>query len=656
MLLAVAFLFLSEVAVFYSGTLFFGRHESAGKACAAANPQFRASPPLLPGTLANGLAWGDFDNDGWEDLFVAGYPAGGRPGSGLLLNTRGTFSEVTAAAGLPDDLASAAGIFFDYDSDGWVDLLTIDVSWSGPPQPKPSARLRAFRNEKGVFRETTGALGLDRIVSESSEGALAAADFDNDGRLDIVTSFAGWRKFYYNFNSASERFKRDPISIFGAGGTRAVCDRNDLKALWQEAPGLGAAIEADFGQDAFLHQGGCLHTVPVVPPGILVQDSAVSRFNILAAIPGELLVFANTGQAFSDTGPMPFAAESIFRGNRQATQGLPWPFISRKFFQPVAMDANRDGRPDLLVAADFGRNILLQNQGNFKFRDVSLAYGLGIFGSGMGVAVGDPERRGELDFVVTNVSNAFYFRPHGNSFKLDQNLSLNHRGFGWGVAFLDVDSDGWADLYFANGIRGWREEEGAELDANDTASLPTGIPVDEQRYPSRYLSAIKRDLNYKKDVLYRNRDGTFLDRSDLDICVTTANTRPVAVADWNNDGYEDLAVGAIDQEGKNGVLLYENRGGQNHFVKVRLEGRPSNRYGVGAVVTVIARDGSRQSQLVAIGESFASQHSLIKTFGLGAERVPVTIEVRWPSGTFQTLTEIAPDTMLTVHEAESNTR
>jgi len=142
-----------------------------------------------------------------------------------------------------------------------------------------------------------------------------------------------------------------------------------------------------------------------------------------------------------------------------------------------------------------------------------------------------------------------------------------------------------------------------------------------------------------------------VETTDKDICADTTNTRALATADVNNDGYEDFAVGTTHISEKKGVTLFLNKGGQNHYLQVKLRGIQSNYAGVGAVITVTAADGTAQSKAVLIGESYNAQNSFVKSFGLGEDGRKVSVSVLWPSGMFQQMSDILPDQIFEIVEA-----
>lgn len=625
-------LVLPALIIFYGGAFLFEGNNKIGM-CREDRLQFKERPQFISADmLANGIAFGDYDNDGWDDMFVASLlaPSKTEP-SKIYKNEQGEFLDRTKELGLPDFKASS-GYFADYDNDGWLDLFVTELF---PTNDQPSRRLsqiRAFRNEEGrTFIEKTAELGFEKITAETGDAALLTfADINNDGLLDIVATFNGaYRRYQDALKISSPIFKKD--NIFGIDSLQMICGNDNIERVLENEPEIKKAIERDYGLSHFLKKRGCINVSRSIAPGsspplpLLKADDFIS---VHAILPGELYIFKNTGVNFEAV-KISDSLKDYFDGNTKISWQVPWPFLSYKFFQSLPLDFNGDGLMDIFVATDWGRNLLLENRGNFQFEDVSLQKGFGIFGSGMGAALGDPTRRGMLDIMVTNVGRASWFRNENEKFVLDTTQSVNRTGFGWGVAFLDADNDGWTDVYFTNGTR-------------------YSSPALEELY-SRSTAFYQND--YKKDAFYRNLKGVFHDYSDKDICMDTTNTFSAAVSDINRDGYVDLAVGTTHVLDKKTVTVFENKGGKNHWVQIRLHGKKSNRFGVGAEITVETPDGSKQTQMVAIGESFASQHSLTKTFGLGQVPSPIKITVHWPSGKIQT-EEIAAANQLIVIEEE----
>ena len=312
-------------------------------------------------------------------------------------------------------------------------------------------------------------------------------------------------------------------------------------------------------------------------------------------------------------------------------------------FQPAFVDYDNDGDLDIYVVNDFGDeitpNVLWRNDGRaasgaaWVFTDVSTASGTDVAINGMGVALGDYDLDGFTDFYITNIDDAVLLRNNGDGTfserTRDAGVGRGRIGVpegysvGWGTAFFDYDNDGDQDLYLAAGY----------LDTD-----PDTNPVQQP------------------NALFRNDgDGTF---TDLPPWSSGANDpgfgRGAAYGDFDGDGCLDLYVVNIGEfEGRPGVakLFRNNCASGNNWLMVRAVGTLSNRDGIGATIAVTAT-GSTQRRTVTAGSSQMSQHMLAAHFGLGAAAHVDTLTVRWPSGRFRTLTNLAANQVLVVTEPD----
>jgi hypothetical protein len=297
-------------------------------------------------------------------------------------------------------------------------------------------------------------------------------------------------------------------------------------------------------------------------------------------------------------------------------------------------DFNEDGWIDLYVANDSGPNHMYRNNRNGTFSELGLASGTALSENGaeqasMGVSIGDYDHRGRWNILVTNFSdeyNALY--RHERDFVFTDASYRTQIGkaslpfVGWGTKFFDYDNDGWLDLMVVNG----------------------------HVYPQLEDAGLEPAYRQRK-LLYRNaRDGTF---SEVTAEVGAALSVPVvsrgaAFGDLDNDGDVDVVVNNLDGP----LTVLRNDGGSsNRFVVIDLVGQKSNRSGFGARVKVIAGD------LVQIDErrsggSYLSQNDVRLHFGLEKRELVDRIEVRWPSGVVDTLTNVAAGRFLTIKEGE----
>ncbi len=268
-----------------------------------------------------------------------------------------------------------------------------------------------------------------------------------------------------------------------------------------------------------------------------------------------------------------------------------------------------------------------KHDGTFEERgaEAGVAFNFdGALQAGMGIAVGDYDGDGRLDIAKTNFSGDLTSLFHNDDGKFFTDMSreagLGARQYlGWGVAFVDVDDDGWPDLVVANG-HVYPEVEGKQL--GDTYLQPT--------------------------ILYRNLgDGKFKDVSQ-DAGPAFRVPRPargLAVGDVDGDGRPEIVIVNMNAA----PSLLKNRAPQGHFLNVSLTGTQSNRSAIGARVTVTAGGRQRIDEVMS-GGSYYSQNSFTLHFGLGELREADLIEVRWPNGPVQRIGQTLADQTLKITE------
>ena len=307
-------------------------------------------------------------------------------------------------------------------------------------------------------------------------------------------------------------------------------------------------------------------------------------------------------------------------------------------FQPGWVDFDNDGDLDLYVVNDQGQfiqpNVLWRNDGlgsdgAWRFVDVSAQSGADAAMFGMALAVGDYNLDGYLDFFMTNIGDNVLLasKEDGGTFAdtaTEAGVALGtYQGqirVSWGAVFFDYDNDGLEDLYLASGY------------------LDTGI---------------KNNHRTQANVLLTNNgDSTFTDDSAVSGADDPGIGRGVAFLDFNSDGCLDLYVtnlGISPELPDEGRLFQNGCDSGNGWLIIKTVGTVSNRDGIGARVTVSA-GGRTQIREVAAGSSSMSQNMLPVHFGLGQAETVDSIEILWPSGRLQTLTNVAPNQRLTVTE------
>jgi Tfp pilus assembly protein PilF/peroxiredoxin len=533
----------------------------------------------------HGIAAGDADGDGLDDLYVSQPP--GLPNRLFRSRGDGTFEDITdrAGVGVLDDTAQS--IFADIDNDGDQDLV---VATSTEPL--------LFTNDgTGRFSPVARAFTFDQPVQGLLTG-MSMADYDRDGFLDVYFCV------YTYFFGASEDKGGTPMPYYDA--------RNG-------------------------------------PPAILFRNNGQGRF-----------VEAT-------------AATGLDIGN------------SRYHFAAAWADYDEDGWPDLLVANDFGVKNLYRNLGGqggpVRFQDVAVDAGVLDHGAGMSAAFLDYDNDGHLDIYTGNMwtphglrvtaSPVFmpgarddvhdHYRQHARGNGLYRNLgngrfedvSVSARAnigrWAWSSDSLDFDSDGFDDLYVANGMltRSATDIEGFFW-RQIVAQSPLK-PIKNNSYDDAWR-AMNQWLIHdsiagrQRNVFLRNDGaGAFDDVSGTVGLDLEQDGRAFSVLDADGDGDPDLAIMAARQAPQ--LRLFRNDyAGRGRTFTIRLTGAGrSNRDAVGARV-VVETDRVKKTRIVTAGSGFLSQHSRTLIFGLGASERITRVTVTWPSGAVQTFADARLDT------------
>jgi len=280
-------------------------------------------------------------------------------------------------------------------------------------------------------------------------------------------------------------------------------------------------------------------------------------------------------------------------------------------------DCNNDGKIDLFAVNGYGRPSFLYINNGKGFDNATNKAGIGEHKDAEGAVFGDYDNDGDMDLFVTNCANAegaplqsiLYKNDGKGKFEdVTKKAGLNGEDYSLGASFGDFDNDGYLDLYIVN--------------------------------------------NGSANKLYGNNgDGTFTDISAQAGVDNLALGSTAVLGDINNDGYLDIYVantGFSDSEEGDPDVLYLNNGGSNHWLQIQLRGTVSNYTGIGALIKVSVGN-SHQIREIDGGKGY-SQDTPISNFGLGANTIADVIEVKWPSGITQTLTNIKADQRLIIEE------
>jgi hypothetical protein len=492
---------------------------------------------------------------------------------------------------------------FDFDGDGWLDVFLVNgsVLEGFPRGGAPTAHLYRNRHD-GTFEDVTAVSGL----TQSGWGqAACAGDYDNDGHEDLFVTYWGQNRLFHNrgdrrFEDVTERAGlKTAKPRWGAGCAFLDFDRDGRLDLF-----AANYIDFDMASTPVPESGLCRYKgLPVAcgPPGLPG---------------GRNVLYHNAGNGtFQDV------SERAGITRASGTYGL----------GVSTLDFNDDGWVDVYVANDSNPSALYLNNADGTFKDVAVAAGCaysqdGKPQAGMGVATGDYDRNGTVDLFKTNFAGdtSTLYANDGKGSCEDRTFAagvgVNTRWLGWGVAFVDLDNDGWLDLFLVNG----------------------------HVYPE--VQRLQTEAGYKqRKVVYRNlANGRFEDITErLGPPVTTpAAGRGAAFADLDNDGDIDVVVNNVHAEPD--LFRLDSPAGAR-WTTLKLVGTKSNRSAIGARVRLFG-SGGVQVQEVRGGGSYFSQNDLRVHFGLGRSTIVERLEIRWPNGLEEQWKNLDADRIVTLTE------
>jgi enediyne biosynthesis protein E4 len=521
------------------------------------------------------------------------------------------FSDVTGRAGInfahvssPEkryivESMSGGVALIDFDGDGLLDIFLVNSLTVELARSKGGSRSALYRNNgDGTFREVAERAG----VADVGWGMGAAvADYDNDGDEDLYVTCVGPNRLYQNRGDGTFA---DVTGRAGVGDPR-----------WS----AGAAF-FDYDSDGHLDL-------------FVANYIAFDLANLPEFGKGKLCQYKGVPVQCGPRG-LPGVGDSLYRNNGDGT----FADVTKKAgvsdpngyygLGVIASDFDEDGHTDLFVANDSTPNFHYKNNGDGTFKEVGFTSGTAVNENGseqgsMGVTVADYDHDGRLDLFVTNFDddyNTLYRNDGGGNFTdaayATKVAAVSLPYVGWGTKFFDYDNDGWVDLFVANG----------------------------HVYPQ-----IKSFL--QRNFVHRNlRDGTFAEvAGQLGAPFAELHSaRGAAFGDLDNDGDVDVVVNNL---GGRAQLLRNDGGNANNFVLIKMVGVKSNRGGVGARVRVVSGDLMQKDE-VRSGDSYISQSDLRLHFGLERRARVDLVEVRWPSGAVDKITDAKVNHLLTIREGQ----
>jgi enediyne biosynthesis protein E4 len=502
------------------------------------------------------------------------------------------------------EIMSGGGLVIDYDNDGWQDVLLVDGGSLVDQALARRARHRLFHNRgNGTFEDATAASGLAH--SEYGMGGCAA-DFDNDGWIDVYLTSVGTNALYRN--NAGRGFT-DVTKASGAGGPATF----NTSCAW-------ADVERDGDVDLFV-----THYVDARVDNPVFCGDASKAFRVychpLNFQPLRSTLYRNNGNGtFTDAS----REMGVFdqRGNGLGV---------------VFGDYDDDGWPDIFVANDTTPNFLYHNEQGKAFIEMALRAGVSVASdgmprAGMGTDFGDFDGDGRLDIFVTNHEFEGHTLFHNLGGGLFEDATFKSGAgpatlpfVGFGTVFFDYDNDGDLDLSIVNG---------------HVMNSPGHVRPGAKEAQRRVL--LRNDGGRYRDVAATSGAGFTVERVG----------RALAGGDFDNDG--DLDLLAVNNNGPADLLRNTGAPGAN-AVLVRLVGTMSNRSAVGARLRATVGTATQLREVKA-GSSYLAQNDLRVHIGLGAAKQIDRLEIRWPSGKApEVLAGVAAGQIVTVTEGRGIT-
>jgi enediyne biosynthesis protein E4 len=527
-----------------------------------------------------------------------------------------TFRDITAQAGihfthnngafgkkyLPETMGPGCA-FIDYDNDGWPDILLVNgENWPGHGGPQSTLKLY-HNNHDGTFTDVTQKAGL--AIPMFGLG-VAVGDYDNDGYDDVFITALGQSHLFHNNRNGTFTDVTKSAGLWGP-------NEFSTSAAWvdYDRDGKLDLVVANYVQWSI--QGDLFCTLDGTHKSYCTPESYKGS---------SARLWHNLGNGkFEDA-----TEKAHFFDNTSKSLGL------------AILDYDGDGWPDIFLANDTQPNKLYLNKHDGTFEEKAVPAGIafsedGIARAGMGVDAADYDHSGRPSLIISNFANQMLSLYHneGNGLFVDEAPSSEVGRatlitLGFGCFFFDYDNDGWPDILVADGH------------------------IEDQ------IEKVQKRVSYNEPPhVFRNLGGGKFVEVTQSLGAGFASPRVgrgAAYADINNDGALDVLM--TTNGGR--AYLFRNEGVTNRSLRIKLVGTKSNRDGIGAVIRVISgNDKDKQWKMVRSGSSYLSQSELVATFGLGQRATADSIEVQWPSGQTDKLTNINAGQTITVEEGKGIT-
>ena len=521
------------------------------------------------------------------------------------------FTDVTEASGIDfietigdDEMtniveASSVGCgFLDYDGDGWLDIYFVNGYWKeglSDPELKPEERKKLAQATDHLYRNRgdgtfENVTHQAGLVMQGYGMGVVVCDYDADGDADIYVANYG------------------PNFLFRNNGDGTFTEVAEASGV--EDPSFSvSAVFLDYDRDGHMD---------LYVGNYLEYDPDYRFFHVQVGFPGPL---AYAGQQ-----------DRLFKGNGDGTftdvteqSGIVIEPLGRAM-GVGSLDYDNDSHPDVFVSNDSMENFLLRNKGDGTFEEVAFETGVAFGANGestaaMAVEVSDYDDDGYLDIIVPDMRlSSLYARSDGRFFSnitVQAGIARPSRQYhSWGAVFGDLDLDGHVDLYVSNGSV-------ERLDAHEDLLF-----LGDGQGGFREVSAEAGDWVKRKFVSRGAVGGDFDNDGDIDLLIASLNDRPV-------------------------LLRNDTPRRDRHWLAIQLVGRGGNREAVGSFVRVVLGDRV-MTRYRTTGGSYASQHDPRLHFGLGDSDSVDRVEITWPDGTQQTVTDVQVDRVITIRQPETD--
>jgi hypothetical protein len=524
------------------------------------------------------------------------------------------FRDITAQAGihfkhnngafgkkwLPETMGPGCA-FIDYDNDGYPDILLVNgTDFAGHQHSGATTPKLYHNNRNGTFTDVTRQAGL--AVPMFGLG-VAVGDYDNDGFEDLFITALGQSHLLHN------------------NGNGTFTEVTKSAGMWGPNEFSTSAAWVDYDRDGKLDL--------VVANYVQWSDQA----DLYCTLDGAHKSYC-TPESYKGTSVRMW--HNLGGGKfEDATQKAGLGDPTSKSLGITILDYNGDGWPDILIANDTQPNKLYLNKKDGTFEERGVPAGIafsedGVARAGMGVDAADYDRSGHASVIISNFANQMLSLYHneGNGLFVDEapqsevgRATLITLGFG--CFFFDYDNDGWPDIFVADGH------------------------IEDQ------IERVQKRVSYAEPAhLFHNSGGGQFREVTAQMGTAFAAprvARGAAYADIDNDGFLDVLIST----NAGPAFLFRNEGGANHSLRLKLVGSKSNRDGIGTVVRVTSNNNKdTQWKMLRSGSSYLSQSELVLTFGLGARTTAEAVEIQWPSGQIDRLSNVSAGQTVTVQEGK----